>query len=134
MPALTESQRKQLLSNPNVLKITKTNINFTPEFKLRAVKAYMSGQNPDDFFKSEKFDLSFFKEDYARHSVRRWAQALEKNGIKSLKEENRGKKATGRPKKRKFKTLEEELSYLRMENFLLKKLRALAVSKSKKDS
>lgn len=134
MPALTESQRKQLLSNPNVLKITESNVTYTPEFKIKAAKAALSGQNPEDIFKSAKIDLSLFREKYAKDTIRRWRLIYEKSGPEAFNEEKRGKNSVGRPKNLSFKSMEEELEYLRMENYLLKKLRASAEKGPKKSS
>lgn len=134
MPSLTEPQRKQLLSNPNVIKITKSNVSYTPEFKIRAAKASLAGKNPEDIFRSAKIDLSLFREKYAKDTIRRWREKYEKVGPEAFREEKRGKGAMGRPKKMKFNSMEEELEYLRMEVYLLKKLRALAELEDKKGS
>ena len=49
-----------------------------------------------------------------------------KEGVAGFEKEKRGKGSTGRPLKKQFKTIEEEVAYLREENALLKKLQALA--------
>tara|TARA_B100000242_G_C42906460_1_gene420349 strand:- start:343 stop:750 length:408 start_codon:yes stop_codon:yes gene_type:complete len=134
MAKLTESQRKQLLSNPNVLKIDESNITFTVEFKIKAAKASLAGEKPADIFKSAKIDLSSFRADYAKGTIRRWRETFEKSGPEGFEKESRGKGAVGRPKKLQFKSMEEELEYLRMEVYLLKKLRALAELEHKKGS
>ena len=55
----------------------------------------------------------------------RWVKIVEKYGIEGLREEHRGKNAKGRPPKKKFKSEQEEIAYLRAENDFLKKLLAL---------
>lgn len=133
MAKFTESQRKLLLSNPNVFKVTGSNVSYTPAFKIKAVKSYLAGQSPIDIFNLAKIDLSCFDGHYAKHTIRRWRKIFEEAGEEGLAEENRGSKATGRPKA-KFNSVEEELEFLRMENYLLKKLHALAEQKEKKSS
>jgi hypothetical protein len=43
MSKLTESERKKLERNLNVLSIKEVSITYNPEFKIKAVKAYLSG-------------------------------------------------------------------------------------------
>jgi hypothetical protein len=40
----TEAQIKQLEANPNVQRVSETNISFTPAFNLAAVKSYQTGK------------------------------------------------------------------------------------------
>ncbi len=134
MGILPEEARKRLLSNRFVERITNQNILFTAAFKILAVKKHLEGRSPIDIFKEAGIDISLFPEHYPRKAVSRWKKIYEKEGSQSLKEEKRGKKATGRPKGQSFSSLEAELEYLRLENDFLKKLHALADSKKKKNS
>lgn len=133
MPKLSESDRKDLERNPNVLKVTGSNVAYTPEFKIKAVKAFIDGDSPEDIFKAAKLQFSSSEDRYASRSIRRWKKIYEEEGEDGLRKEKRGKKSRGRPKKN-FKSLEDENRYLRMEIYLLKKLRALAASKKKNGS
>ena len=50
MATLSNSQRKNLEDNPNVLRITGSNVIYTGRFKIKAVKAHFNGSRPDQIF------------------------------------------------------------------------------------
>lgn len=106
--------------NPNIKKVTESNIQFTKEFKLKAIKAYQEGQAADDVFLRAGIDISDFEAGYPRKSIVRWIKTSDDYGAKYLDKERRGRSPS-----KKFKTAEEELEYLRAENAFLKKLHAL---------
>jgi transposase len=95
---LTVKQRAVLLSNPNVLQITKSNVEYTPEFKLEAIEAYQSGLTAEEVFEEYGFDTSIYLNDYCSKAIKRWILKLAKYGEDSFFEQIRGKGATGRPK------------------------------------
>lgn len=128
MSKMSESERKKLEKNPNVLRIKDTRITYNPEFKINAVKAYLSGQYPEDIFLEAGFDLSSFCDRYSSRMIRKWNSIYQNKGEEGLLTDYRGEKSKGRPPK-KHGSEKEELEYLRMENFLLKKLQALAMLK-----
>ena len=134
MEKLSEADKKRLLLNRFVEKITDSQVSFTPEFKILAVKSYLKGQNPKSIFLEAGIDTSIFKDHFPKKSIARWKTIYLEEGEKGLKHEKRGKKSTGRPKDQKFSSLEAELAYLRLENDFLKKLHALAALKEKKNS
>ena len=107
------------LNNPNVEEITGSNIRFTKQFKLKAIKLYLSGVSAIDIFMDAGIQIYDFEKGYARKSIARWIETVEKYGVKEIDKERRG---TGNTK---FESLEEENAYLRAENNFLKKLRAL---------
>lgn len=121
MAILSNSVRKNLKDNPNVLRITGSNVIYTGRFKIKAVKAHSNGSRPDQIFLDAGIDLSLFGKDYAKKAVGRWEKIYEELGNKGLTFSRRGHGAKRCPKK-KFKSLEEELCYLREENDFLKKL------------
>lgn len=123
MGSLSDKDRKSLENNPNVLKVTKSNVAYTPEFKSKALKLNNQGYTPSQIFADAGIDLSLFGDNYARKCLQRWEKMANKEG--GLKKDRRGSKATGRPKGLKFKSLKDENAYLRAENDFLKKLRAL---------
>ena len=92
----TPNQKKVLLENPNVLKITENHLVFIPEFKIKAVEFYLKGMNADEIFISHGFNPKFFEKDYFRLAIKRWKIKYETEGKNSLSEETRGN--TGRPK------------------------------------
>lgn len=132
----SESERKLLLLNKYVSKVTDTNIAYTSEFKVLAVKEYRSGKSPQQIFKDSGFDLTVFEGEYAKKTIYRWSKLFDEEGSKGFKVEKRGKSATGRPKKKYDPTdldsVLKRLAYLEVENDLLKKLRALEEESLKK--
>jgi len=107
MNELTDYQRRRLLENPNVEKLTEKSVNFTSKFKIQAVKKYLKGHNPDDIFKEAHIPIQFFKDEYSRYCIKRWTKKYQEQGASSLKEDKRGVGSTGRPKEENL----EELSY-----------------------
>lgn len=125
MRILPDTVKKRLLANQFVEKITKSNITYTSEFKILAVKAYLEGKSSADIFSEAGIDLAPFGNKYAEKTISRWNKIYEVEGKQGLVKEKRGKKATGRPKAKEFSSIEAELEYLRLENDFLKKLHAL---------
>ncbi len=134
MRILPETVRKRLLSNRFVEKITNSNISYTSEFKLLAVKANIEGKSPTDIFDEAGIDVAPFVKNYAVKTISRWKKIYQEEGKQGLVKEKRGKNATGRPKAKEFNSVEAELEYLRLENDFLKKLHALANSKKMRNS
>jgi transposase-like protein len=134
MRILPESVRKRLLSNQFIEKISDSNISYTSEFKIFAVKANLNGKSPSDIFKEAGIDVDSFDRNYAAKTISRWKKTYEEEGEKGLVKEKRGKNSTGRPRDKEFSSVEAELEYLRLENEFLKKLHALAESKKTKNS
>lgn len=134
MRILPETVRKRLLSNRFVEKITNSNISYTSEFKLLAVKANIEGKSPTDIFDEAGIDVAPFVKNYAVKTISRWKKIYQEEGKLGLVKEKRGKNATGRPKAKEFNSVEAELEYLRLENDFLKKLHALANSKKMRNS
>lgn len=134
MGKLSESDKKRLLSNRFVEKITNSHIVFTAEFKIRAVKENLQGKTPIKIFEEAGINSSLFLEEFPKKSIARWKKVFLEKGADGFKEEKRGKGSTGRPKQQRFNSIEEELEYLRLENDFLKKLHALAAEYQKKKS
>jgi transposase len=132
MAVLSDLDRKRLEKNPNVLKVTSKNVTYTAAFKTMSVERYLAGEPYENIFSEAGIDLSLFEENYARKSIERWNKVFEISGHNGFQNEARGKKSTGRPKGKKFKSLEAEVAYLRAENDFLKKLNALEAAFLKK--
>ena len=93
MQELTEVQKKVLLKNPNVLKITNSHVVYTPGFKILAVELSSKGEPPTQIFMSNGIDPSFFKDPgYCHSCLKRWRKTYKVKGKDSLKEEARGRK------------------------------------------
>jgi hypothetical protein len=113
MHKLTLDQQDKLLANPNVQKITEGSVVYTFTFKVKATKSYLSGANADQIFRSEGIPPEFFKSDYCRSCIKRWAEKFKSGGVEALREDNRGQGNTGRPKNENLDKLTyEELKAL----------------------
>lgn len=134
MALLSDSNRKSLENNPNVKKVTSSNVTYSTKFKVYSVKRFKKGHTPREIFMGAGIDLTLFGDSYAKKCLQRWSKIYEEFGEAGFKAERRGSGASGRPKKKKFKSPEEELAYLRAENDFLKKLHALAAKYEKKKS
>ena len=136
MPSFSEATQRTLAKNPHVSHVTPSQVQFTSQFKLKAVQLNLKGQSPSDIFCEHGIDTSLFRDDYPKKSVSRWKKIYLEHGEAGLREERRGKSAIGRPKSRRDQTDREslltKLAYLEAENFILKKLHALAEKSAKK--
>lgn len=120
MSKFTEKERKSLESNKYIKKVTDKNVQYTGDFMKLALKKYDQGVAPIDIWLEAGIDTRLFARDTFRKALHRWKEKEKKQGSKSLGIDKRG-----RPKGKNFKSLEEEVAYLRAENAFLKELRAL---------
>ena len=99
---------------------------YSPEFKKEAVERYLSGKLGGMTSAVRKLGMR------SDRQLRTWVK-LYKEDPKLLEEDNRGKASSrdgvrkGRPKKVKLDELskDEQIEYLKMENAILKKAKAL---------
>jgi transposase len=136
MSKFSEVERKKLLSNKYVQKVTDTQVLFTSEFKIKAIELFSQGFSPEKVFLKLEIDTSLFLPAFPKKSITRWRKIYKEYGVEGLIQENRGRNSTGRPKKTKttsdLKSLQEKIEQLEAENFVLKKLHALAADYEKK--
>ena len=133
MGKLSESDKKTLLSNSYVKKLTDSHVVFTTKFKTLALQKYFEGNSPANIFTDLGINTSLFLPEFPKKSIARWKKIFLEEGVEGLEDEKRGKSSSGRPSQSKFKSLEEEVAYLREENDFLKKLMALAEEYQKKN-
>ena len=117
MSKFSAEVRRRLLKNPHIEAVSESRIEYTLAFKLHALKRYEEGLTCKEIFIEAGIDLSLFRFDYAKNTLRRWKR-LGKDG---LKDDKRGR--TLRPKKM---SQEEEIEHLKAEIWILKKLQASA--------
>lgn len=138
MEKFSEAVRKSLLANKYVLKVTGSHVSFTASFKIKAVEMNLEGQSPAEIFRHLGVDPINFLPDYPKKSISRWKKIYQEEGKDALKEEQRGKGATGRPRKKydpnDIDSVMARLAYLEAENDFLKKLHALADLKERKNT
>lgn len=90
MHKLSEFQRRELLKNPNVKKITKNHVQFTSQFQLNALSKYVNGISPTEIFKEANIDPKLFKDKYCNSCLKRWKKKHDEQGVDGFKDENRG--------------------------------------------
>ena len=137
MQELSDYQRRVLLKNPNVEKITEKHVVFKSNFKIKAVEKYLKGWSPNNIFEDSQIDPSYFVKNYCQSCIKRWKKKYFDDGKESLKISNTGKKATGRPKaiNTDEMTVEEMKAMIEVQQEvieMLKKNRALAKKKKEK--
>jgi hypothetical protein len=134
MHHLTDYQRRKLLENPNVQKITDKHVVFSAKFKVKSVEKYLKGFSPDEIFKQESINLNFFKINYAQYCIKKWKKKYLEQGKEAFEVEKRGSGSTGRPKSENLEklTYDELLAIIEIQKGVIediKKKKALATKK-----
>lgn len=117
-----EHQQRILEANPNVASVSDRAIQYTPEFKIYAVKEYQTGKGPAQIFSESGFDLTVIGSKKASSSLNRWRTTYRTYGEEGFFEERRGKGSTGRPSEKdlsaekKLEKAEARIKYLEAEN------------------
>lgn len=122
----SNEQLEQLKSNPCVFSCTENSVNYTYEFKKRALELHKDGTQSREIWKRSGFDTNFWKRDYFRSTLRDWKEIVKKYGIEGLLKSggiqyDRGPNNTDQDA---LKRLSLEVKYLKAENDFLAKLRA----------
>ena len=115
-----------LKQNPCVFNCTERSINYTCEFKKRALALHKEGVSAREIWRRSGFDTSKWQKHYFKGTLRDWKKVVEKHGIEGLLKPggiqfDRGPNNTD---KDKLKRLELQVKYLEAENDFLAKLRA----------
>ncbi len=124
----SDKERRALEANPLVKAVSESTVQFSTKFKLKALQLQAQGLKPRGVFLKLGVDPNLFLEGYPKKCLDRWKRIVREVGEEGLKEERRGKKATGRPKKPRLETekaLRARIALLEAENDFLKKLKAL---------
>ncbi len=134
MQELSNYQKRVLLRNSNVEKITEKHISYTSKFKIRAVEKYLKGFSPNEVFEDSDIDPQYFIKGYCKSCIKRWKKKYFEEGKDSLKASKTGLKSTGRPKSDDLDelTMEELKALVEIQDEMigmLKKNRALAKKK-----
>ena len=116
----------QLRQNSCVFSCTNNSINYTFEFKKRALELHASGVTAREIWKRSRFELSKWRRAYCRGTLSDWKKIVKKRGVEGLLKPggiqyDRGPNNTD---KDKLKRLELQVKYLEAENSFLAKLRA----------
>lgn len=115
-----------LRQNPNVFSCTEKSINYTYEFKKRALELHAEGVFAREIWKRAGFDTNKWRKDYCKGTLIDWKKIVKRYGVDGLLkvggiQYDRGPTKTD---KDKLKRLELQVKYLEAENAFLAKLRA----------
>ena len=116
----------ELKQNPCVFSCTHNSVNYTHEFKKRALVLHAEGVHAKEIWRRSGFDVSLWKSHYFKGTLHDWKKIVKKYGIDGLKKPggiqyDRGPNNTD---KDKLKRLELQVKYLEAENSFLAELRA----------
>lgn len=73
------TQINQIEENPNVASVSERSIQYTTEFKVRAVHENMEGKRPQQIFTEAGFDLTVIGKRKAHSVLIRWHQTFRKD-------------------------------------------------------
>lgn len=88
---LTEAQQDELRRCPAVKSATARMVEFTPEFKRRALAEYTRGISPETIFREAGVPALLLKKQYARYALKRWRAIARKHGVARFDTEHRGR-------------------------------------------
>ena len=118
----------KLRLNPCVFNCTERSVNYTYEFKKRALELHADGVSAKEIWRRAGFDTSKWKKHYFRLTIRDWKRIVMRGGQEGLTKQS-GVQADGGLNRRstepeRVKRLELQVRYLEAENDFLAKLRA----------
>ena len=116
----------ELKKNPCVFDCTAKSVYYTHEFKKHVLELQAEGVHIKEIWRRSGFDVSKWKDEYFRGTLRDWRKTVEKYGEDGLDARggtphDRGPNNTD---KDKLKRLELQVKYLDAENAFLAQLRA----------
>lgn len=125
----SSDQIAQLQKNPCVWQVSEKTISYTYEFKKRALDLYAQGIKPDDIWRQAGFDISIWKQDYCRYTIKDWKRLVKRGGLESLTnpsgvQADGGYRKAKSPEADRVRRLELKVRYLEAENSFLARLRA----------
>jgi transposase len=130
---LNQDQIECLLKSGHVSNCSPTQISYSKEFKILAVRQYDEGKTPTQIFREAGLDPDLVGKYVPDNCLRRWRRKLEAKGEAGLMADGRGLvqgARRGRPKTKgltdaeRIKRLEIENAYLKAKYDFLVKLRA----------
>ncbi len=115
-----------LRKNPAVFSCTDRSINYTYEFKKRALELHATGVTAREIWRRSGFNTTRWRKSYCKDTLIDWKNIVKKHGVKGLLKPggvqyDRGPNKTDQDK---LKRLELQVKYLQAENDFLAKLRA----------
>ncbi|MDO8579262.1 MAG: hypothetical protein Q7R72_00110 [bacterium] len=116
----------KLKQNPCVFSCTNNSVNYTYEFKKRALELHTNGVSAKEIWRRSDFNVKIWKKEYFRCTLRDWKEIVKKHGIEGLLKVGGIQYDRGPTNidKDKIKRLELQVKYLKVENDFLAQLRA----------
>ena len=74
----------KLRQNPNVFSCTKNSINYTYEFKKHSLELHAQGVYAREIWRRAGFDVSKWRHDYCRNTLRDWKKIVKTRGVDGL--------------------------------------------------
>lgn len=136
--AFTVEEIKELMENPNIVKVTSKAITYLPEFKVKAVLSYIGGNSPSEIFRENGLSPDLVGSDIPRKRLFQWKKIYDEQGELGLlfnKRGSRKKKSNDSQElsvEEKLKRAEARIKLLEAENDFLKKLEELERQAMKK--
>ena len=116
----------KLRQNPCIFSCTERLVNYTYEFKKRALELNAEGVVPIEIWRRAGFTVNRWKKDYFKSTLKDWRRIVRKSGMEGLSRLG-GVQFDRGPNKEKsdeVKRLKLQVTYLEAENDFLAKLRA----------
>ena len=115
-----------LMQNPCVFNCTAKLLSYTFEFKRNALALNAIGLSPREIWMRSGFDVSKWRKDYFKDTIKDWNEIVKKHGIEGLSRLGgiQSDKGPDNTDSDKIKRLELQVKYLEAENSFLAKLRA----------
>lgn len=73
-----------LRQNPCVFSCTNNSVNYTYEFKKRALELHAEGVHAKEIWRRSNFDVNKWRNDYCRNTLKDWREIVKKRGIEGL--------------------------------------------------
>lgn len=117
---------EQLRKNPSVFSCTENSVNYTYEFKKRALELHKEGITAREIWVRSGFDVGRWRKSYFQETLKDWKKIVKKSGIEGLLKPGgvQCDKGPDSSEKDKIRRLELQVEYLEAENDFLAKLRA----------
>jgi hypothetical protein len=122
----SSEQIEKLRLNPCVFNCSANSVNYTFEFKKRALELSDIGISAKEIWLRSNFDTSWWRKEYFRETIKDWKKIAAQKGIEGLIRSGgiQFDKGPSLNNSDKVKRLELQVKYLKAENDFLAKLRA----------
>ncbi len=122
----TSEEIEQLKRNPCVFNCSAKAVNYTVEFKIRALELHATGVSAKEIWLRSGFDVGIWRKAYFRDTIKDWRDIVKKHGLEGLKKHGgiQFDQGADNTNSDRIKRLELQVKYLEAENGFLAKLRA----------